>query len=237
MPKALFLSIILLFNSSWTSVQRETPASNAELAEITERGRQLAAYDVAAWYGSDAVTALSPEKGSVTRYVARKTDKGWVVEFGHFNETGDKFLITYEAVQGSTPKEFKGSKIDPARIDTDFFFHAARAINTAIADFKGEKRPYNAAALPAKSNQFYVYILPAQTENGIFPLGGDARYLISADGSKIVEKHQMHVSIIEYGRTEESKKIEVGRHAAVLDDAPEDSDVFLVLSRTPSAGE
>jgi len=236
--RKVFLSLsLLILCVSPVLGQREKPASDAELAEITERGRQLAAYDVAAWYGSDAVTALSPPTGSVTRYVARKTEKGWVVEFGHFNEPGDKFLITYEAVQGSTPKEFKGSKIEPAREDTDFYFHAAKAIGTAMVDFKGEARPYNAAALPTKSNQFYVYILPAQTKNGVFPLGGDARYLISADGSKIVEKHQMHVSIIEFGGNPQLKTIEMAFHTAVLDDAPEDSDVFHVLSRTPSVPE
>jgi hypothetical protein len=229
---ALYLSSVVAISS-----QREKPASKTELDEITQRGKELAAYDVAAWRGSDAVVALSPEKGSVTCYVAKKTDKGWVVAFGHFNEAGDKFLITYQADQGSLPKEFKGSKIEPPREDSGFFFHAAKAIGTAKADFKGEQRAYNTAALPATSDQFYVYVLPAQTDNDVFPLGGDTRYLISADGSKIVEKHRMHISIIEFRKPSDVTVVKEGYHTAVLDEVPEDSDVFHVLSRTPSVPE
>ena len=233
---AIVISLCVVVTSA--QKQRETPASKDELDAITERGKELAAYDVAAWYGSDAVTALSPPEGSVQRYIAKRADKGWVVEFGHFNEAGDKFLITYEAIQGATPKEFKGSKVEPPREDTGFYFHAAKAIGTAIKDFKAEQRPYNAAAIPTKSDQFYVYLLPAQTEDGVFPLGGDARFLVSADGSTIVEKHQMHVSIIEYRRPPSTAdKALAGYHTAVLDDSPEDSDVFHILSRTPSVPE
>jgi hypothetical protein len=233
----LLLAIIACLSGVVFPAQRENPASKTELDEITARGKELAAYDIAAWYGSDAVVALSPEKGSVTAYIAKRTDKGWVVAFGHFNEAGNKFLITYQAEQGSTPKEFKGSKVDPPKEDSGFFFHAAKALETAKMDFKGEQRPYNAAVLPAKSDQFYVYILPAQTQDGVFPLGGDVRYLISADGSKIVEKHQMHVSIIEYRRPPAIKDLKGSMHTAVLDDIPEDSDVFHVLSRTPQVAE
>jgi hypothetical protein len=100
-----------------------------------------------------------------------------------------------------------------------------------LNDFRGEKRPYNVAALPADSNQMYVYVLPAQTKQGVYPLGADARYLVSADGSKIVEKRQLHKSIIEF---ESAKDQVAGYQTAVLDDIPEDTDVFLVLTRKPS---
>jgi hypothetical protein len=77
----------------------------------------------------------------------------------------------------------------------------------------------------------YVYVVPAQTEQDVFPLGGDVRYLISSDGSKIVERRQLHKAIIEF---KTSNNIEAGYHVAVLDDVPEDTDVFHVLSRQPS---
>jgi hypothetical protein len=51
------------------------------LAQITERGRQLAAYDVAAWYASDAVVAMKPAEGSVGRYIAKKNGDVWIVAF------------------------------------------------------------------------------------------------------------------------------------------------------------
>ena len=225
--------IILLIAAIATSAQtqRTTPGSEAELAQISERGRNLAEYDFAAWHGSDAVKALQPPEGSVVRYIAKRTGSGWTVAFGRLNEKRDKFLISYEAIQGSTPGEFKAVKNDPLKEDVGFFLFAARAIDTSSADFKGEARPYNVAVLPAPSDQLYVYVLPAQTKNGVYPLGGDVRYLVSGDGLKIIEKRQMHKAIIEFATTE---NIKAGFHIAVLDQIPEDTDVFHVLVRKPS---
>lgn len=231
MLKSKLSVFIILLCVSVTSAQRSSPASKAELAEITERGRQLAAYDVAAWYSTDAVFAMKPAEGTLARYVAKKTDSGWTVAYGRFNEKQDKFLIVYEATQGAIPKEFKTKKFDPPKEDAGFYFFAARAIESSLAAFKGEDRPYNVAVLPTKSNQMYVYIVPAQTEQDVFPLGGDVRYLISSDGSKIIEKRQLHKAIIEF---KTSNNMEAGYHVAVLDDVPEDTDVFHVLSRRPS---
>lgn len=214
--------------------RRETPPTKEELAEITARGRMLAEYDVAAWHASDAVMALSPPEGSVERFLARKTDKGWTVAFGRFNDKRDKFLVPYEAVQGAKPTEFKVTKHDPPKEFEDFYLFAARAAETAIKDFKGEARPYNVAVLPASAGRMYVYVVPAQTKHGVYPHGGDVRYLVSADGSSIIERRQMHRSILEF---EIAPATEGGFHTAVMDNVPEDTDVFYVLSRKPSAPE
>ena len=231
MLKLTLLTLAILLAASVALAQRNSPASKAELAEITERGRQLAEYDIAAWHATDAVLAMKPAEGSVARYIAKRTDSGWAVAFGRFNEKRDKFLVAYEAHQGANPKEFTVKKYDPPKEDAGFYFSAARAIETASADFRGENRPYNVAVLPAKSNQIYAYVVPAQTKQNVYPLGGDARYLISPDGSKIVEKRQLHKAIIEF---ESSGNMAADFHVAVLDDVPEDTDVFHVLSRKPS---
>lgn len=213
--------------------KRETPAPKEELAEITARGRELAAYDVAAWHATDAVRALSPPEGSVARYIARREGAGWVVAFGRFGERRDKFLIAYEATQGASVREFKAARHEPPKEDAGFYFRAALAIDAALAAFKGAARPHNVAVLPAQSG-LYVYVLPAQTEQGVYPHGGDARYLVSPDGARIVEARQMHRSVIEFridGRAT------AGYHTAVVDNVPEDTDVFYVLSRKPAMPE
>jgi len=230
----LLILAILLFNSV-ALAQRNSIPSKAELAEITERGRQLAEYDVAAWHATDAVLAMKPEKGSFARYLAKKVDNGWTVAFGRFNEKRDKFLIVYEANPGTSPKEFNVKRYDPPKEDIGLYFSAAKAIETVLTDFRGENRPYNVATLPAKLGQMYVYFIPAQTKQGVYPLGGDVRYMVSEDGSKIVEKRQLHKCIIEYCETPpKDKKMAIPIHFAVLDDIPEDTDVFHVLSRKPS---
>ena len=233
----LFTSFIIVLLFTFVGLaQRTAPASKTELAEITERGQRLYAYDVAAWHSTDAVMALSPPEGSFVRYIAQKNGSVWTVAYGKLTEKRDKFLIAYEAVQGATSKEFKVKKFDAPKEDTGFFLFAARAIDVAVKDFGGATRPYNVAVLLAKENQLYVYLVPAQTKVGVFPLGGDVRYLISADGQKVVEKRQLHKSVIEFS-VPEGVKPETGYHTAVLDDAPEDTDVFHVLARQPKIAE
>jgi hypothetical protein len=236
----LFILLLFVFSFSSVHAQREKPATQAELDAITARGTMLYEYDVAAWRSTDAVLALSPVEGSFTKYIARKGDNGWVVAYGKFNDKKDKFLITYEAVQGAKPEEFKVTKYEKPKENTDFYFNAANAHDTVIKDFISSnqpQRPYNFAVLPTDGGEFFVYALPAQTEIGIFPLGGDVRYKISKDGSKILEKRQMHKSIIEFTVPPEAGELAAGYHTAILDEIPEDSDVFHVLARIPKIPE
>jgi hypothetical protein len=233
MKKSLFLLLLLAVAAFG---QRTEPASKSELAEITERGRLLYAYDQAAWHSTDAVQALSPAKGRIERYVARRSGSGWIVAYGKLNQARDRFLIAYEAIQGKSPKEFNVTTFDKPKEDSGFFLFAARAIEAALDDFGPVNRPYNVAVLPDSENRMFVYLVPAQTVAGVFPLGGDVRYSFSGDGLKLIEKRRLHKSIIEFSAPEGSSP-SAGYHTAVLDDVPEDTDVFHVLAREPKIAE
>src|SRR4051794_22740171 len=106
---------------------QKEPPSKEELAAITERGRLLAECDQAAWHATDAVQAQMPKEGSVIRYIARKTQKGWTVAFGRLDQGRGKFLIAYEATQGEDPKDFDVKAFDPPKEDTGFYRSAARS--------------------------------------------------------------------------------------------------------------
>jgi len=231
----LLLVVALLASSA---LAKKKPSPQVDLEGITARGRLLAEYDVAAWHSTDAVQAMHPEKGRVRRFIGRKTDAGWIVSYGRLNDSGNRFLVVYEATQGATPQQFTVKEYDPPKEDTGFEYFGAQAIETVARDFRGENRRYNVAVLPADSNQMYVYVYPAQTRQGIYPLGGDVRYLISVDGSSIVEKRQLHKAILELSYTSTpDRKVEGGSHSHVLSDVPEDTDVFFVLTRKPSIPE
>lgn len=216
--------------------QRTTPGSEAELAAITERGRNLYAYDLAAWHSTDAVLALKPTPGSFESYVAQSKGNKWEVVYGKLNADKDRYLIVYEATQGNSPTEFAVKKYEKPKEDNGFYLTAALAIQTARTAFGGTDRTYNIAVLPAPLRQVYVYLLPAQTISGVFPLGGDIRYLLSADGKQIVEKRQLHKAIIEFNPPKDTVP-ETGFHTAIVDDIPEDTDVFHVLARSPKIPE
>lgn len=238
MLKAIVQVVLCLLISAAAQKERKEPASEAELAGITARGRALAEYDTAAWHAADVFLAATSQKDHerAPSYVARKDGDRWEVVFGRLNPAGDKFIIGFEARQSDSPTSFVLKSYQPEKEASGFYVFAAKALAMAKGDFKPENRPYNRAVLPAEGGQFYVYIYPAQTDAAIWPLGGDVRYLISADGTTILEKHRMHNSIIDFNLKvpPEIKEVTADYHSAVLDEAPEDTDVFFAMSRKPS---
>jgi hypothetical protein len=207
-----------------------------ELAAITERGRMLYEYDQAVWHATDAVQMANPKTVEGQRYIARKENGKWQVVFGKLNDDRSRFGITYEADEQATLREFTMQRETDENQDEGFFLYAAKAIDLAMKDFGATNRPYNVAVLPGPAEQVYVYLYPAQTKARVFPLGGDVRYLVSADGMKILEKRQMHTTIIETA-PKSGKKIAAGFHTHVLSDLPEDTDVFHVLTQDPPVPE
>lgn len=195
----------------------------------------LAGYDTAAWQATDAVMATHPKAASSGRYIAHLTETGWVVDFGRLNGAEDKFLVDYEATQEGS--RFQVTSFNPEREDTGWNLAAAKGIATATKDFGKTDRPYNVAAFPRTSGGIYVYLYPAQVKEGVYLLGADVRYLLSPDGTKITEKRKMHKTIIKYGPVSSSEKEAGGYHTHVLSDVPEDTDVFLVLTRRPRVPE
>ncbi len=212
-------------------------SSETELAAISARGSLLAGYDAAASHASDAVMASRPPESAVGRYIARKTATGWIVAFGRLNATNDRLLVTYEAVQAGDATRFEVRKYEPARQDTGFNLAAARGIETALTDFHGLSRPYNVAVLPAKPDGLFVYVYPAQVKAGVYPYGSDVRYRMSSDGATIIRKRQLHKSFLEFIPGDSPGKFAGGYHVHVLSDLPEDTDVLLVLTRTPRVPE
>jgi len=239
MSKRLVTVSLFLFLASISLAGKMKPEPDPVMPDVTARGRALYEYDQAAWHATDAVQATHPLTQLVGRCIARKSDAGWTVVFGHLNERRDGFLVGYEATQGATLQDFTVNKLDPPREDTSFYLAAAKAIDTALQDFHGEKRPYNVAVLLAPPDQLYVYVIPAQTRSGIYPLGGDVRYLITPDGGTIIEKRQLHEGIMESNPISIPKGSTAagGYHTHILSDVPEDMDVFYVLTRRPSIPE
>jgi hypothetical protein len=226
----------------WSMEHLSSRIPRTELDAITARGREIAAYDVAAWHGTDAVLALHPASERVRRYIARRRPDGlWEVVFGRASAAADTFYVAYRAVQVKPGAEiFTAAAIEPAGADTGYYARAARALDLAVQDFAPVSRPYNNVVLPVPaSGDWWVYLLPAPTHAGHWPLGADSRYRVSGDGRLIREKRRLHNTIIEYGppTPRDGAELKAGYHSAVLDDRPEDTDVFLVLTRQPRVPE
>jgi hypothetical protein len=232
------LALILTAFRAAAAQEPSKPASPKELAAITARGRLLAEYDRAAWQATDAVLAQPPEPGTVQRYIARKTEDRWVVVFGRLNDRGDRFLVAARAVQEPRTGKFTVERFSKPREEGGFWAEAATAIATVLSGFNGANRAYNIAVLPAPGGEHYVYLVPAPTKSGVWPLGGDVRFRVSRDGRQIRETRRLHRGVMEVRLQERmAAHFHTHIHSPVEDGRPQDTDVFHVLSRKPAMPE
>ena len=202
---------------------------------VTERGRALYAYDQAAWHGTDAFFELKPDTNGLAHYICTKTTSGWLITFPKWNETHDKLLVAYEAME-TEPGKYEARRVDPPSEASSDLIAKERALELALADFQRPQRPYNSAILRAPNGSFYVYLYPGQTKDTVWPIGGDVRYTISTDGKQIIEKRQLHKTILDMEYKPGSNAV-AGMHSHILSDVPEDTDVLYVLTRKPSMPE
>src|SRR5437867_149019 len=209
--------------------------SDTLIAGIEERGRFLADYDQAAWHATDAFMALKPELNTGNTMLARRRPDGrWTVLFARLNAAADTLYVLYEALPTERPDSFVMLAHHPAIPRTGDERLAAAALHAAMADFGTPERTYNSYVLPRPDRAVWVYFLPAQTEATFFPHGADVRYLIAADGRRILDKHPMHRALLNLALPADAV---TGIHTVLVDDVPQDSDVFLVLARHPRRPE
>jgi hypothetical protein len=223
--------------STMCVVNAQEPPGQDELAAISARGKRLTAYDQAAWHAGDALTELGHDDSKVSCSIAQEGPDGrWRVVYGKRTEADDAFLIAYEAIQKKSPRSFVANAKTPPVMDSDYFLRASRAIDTARAAFGPVQRPYNLAILPTSDGGWFVYLFPASTSVEVWPIGGDERYTITADGRAITESRRLHKTILDIAMSKKLKSV-AGFHVHVLACIPEDTDVLAVLSRPIKAAE
>lgn len=217
--------------------QAPSPPADTTLEGISARGRLLAAYDAAAWRATDAALQRIVA-ASVNGYIARRGVGSWDVLFGRLTSGTDTFLVAATV----TEPETEGSRTvvfhDPPIVASDADLRAFRARSTAVRAFEARPRsytgPYNVYVLPRSGGTWWAYFLPAQTQLGVYPHGGDVRFVMSADGRTVLEVHQMHNTVLQMQVPAEAV---AGMHTVVTANVPQDSDVFLVLVRQPPKPE
>ena len=222
----------------------QSAPTQAQLDEISARGRALAGYQRAAWNATVQLMATNPDPTQVERYVAYHADSGWVVAFGRLDAQRDTFYVSTIAVPAAVNGQrvdslFEFHKFDVPGPDFDFLVRAARAMDTAVAAMGPRARPYQAAAIPTENGDWYVYLTPASDFTSSFPLGDDVRYRISPEADRILEVRRMHKGIVQFDRSTRSgsARLTAGVHKTSLRDEPEDSDIYHVLTRRPQVPE
>src|SRR5574341_757560 len=219
-------------------IQTSSVPSDTLLAGITARGRLLAAYDQAAWHGTDAVLAVVPEtalaKVGNAMVAMEEGDGSWKVLFGRLTAARDTFYLLYQARPTTRRDSFTVVPHDPPTPLLGAERRVAAAMQLAAADFGVPQRRYNSYVLPRSDGGYWVYFLPAQVDAREFPHGADVRYRVDSTARDILEKHPMHRGLLNLALPDSAV---AGLHTVLLDDVPQDSDVFLVLARWPRRRE
>ena len=215
------------------------PPDQEALDLVTERGLELVDYDAATAAATDAIAKINVNSKLVEHIIAHEEEDKWIVSFGKLNAKKDAFVVAYEAVEGDEPGDFRLKTIDPPRSEKGFPLAAAKGIALVLKDHEGPERPYNILLGRDPDDQIRVYLTPAPTDPKEWVLGEDVRYLVAADGAKIVEKRILHDKLIEKPALTESKikSDTVSRHETTIADIPEDTDVYHVLTREHSVPE
>ncbi len=239
------MRILLLFLSVAGSLAaQELPShiqmpTRAELDSITQRGSDLYDYDLALTEGSRSMMRLVEKPTGRGQFVVYHTKYAWIVRFGYLSAAQDTFFTTFLASKSPQDTMWLADKIPFAMPAVEYFPVAARAYVTAAKVFQPvQARPHSHVVIPAENGEWLVYIYPEQTDPEYWPLGGDERFRISADGLHILECHRMHPTIVDAHNDVEPDSGGVKRAANFqadrMDNRPEDSDVFAVLARYPS---
>lgn len=245
-PATLLAGLIMVATGIAAAAQHTT----LELTQITARGRALYAYDAAAAGATNAVLAMRqcrPQtQGARAPWdisIGHPTFSGWVFDFGSPSADHSTFNVLCQVTQAGPGSATFDVTFPNAPVDTPFDVDAARSILLAEADFRfvESRHSYDYAALQRQDGEWYIYLYPGSLQIHDHQVGGDGRYLISADGMQILERHPMHDAVVE--STAPAPAVPVGGqilagfHTDELDDVPQDTDVFHVLIRRPSMPE
>lgn len=217
------------------------PPSATLLSQITQRGKDVYEYDKACSQATDALLLAVKNSANFKLFVAFPEHDIWHVAFGSMSDDGESFLIAYEVtLKRNLPADVKS--YDIFKLDKGEFYRRGKALNACRAKMKSTGPLMNYAAIPSDASKanYWVYQFPGTSEPGVYLLGGDVRYLVSINDSKILETRQMHHSVLPWPKRLDmlnDTKLQGGCHSAILEDEPEDTDVFHVLLRQPQLPE
>ncbi len=184
-----------------------TPASTTtaevippELQREAERARLigLAIYeqDVASAMATDVLLAagILPGDGSIRGWVTMPRGEGSLVLF--VSQRDGVPSVTHEVAldPGESPLL---KKVEPPRALEGEALARYRSRTTALsARFEACSRTYNPVVLPASGlgkEGWLVYLLAATTDPGVIVQGGHHRFVISPDGTRVLEQMAMSI--------------------------------------------
>lgn len=224
---ALVLLWTALLPSGLAAQQVRLP-DDSVVRQAEREGRKIADYDFAVRNATRALMAQNPAQNRISLYVARRQNELWHVYFGSFNVLSSEFRVAYEVVQrakGSGDFEVRDYPKSPPAVGD--LRTAAVALVTALDAFDPRWERYFTYVWKDDSGRWVAYFLPGQTSEGKWPIGGDERVLLSADGHRILEVTTFHANVTVVVPSREAAI--ATHHKHLLYDEPAPTDFAYVL--------
>lgn len=207
-------------------------------ARVIEMGQAIYRQDIAAWVATDALLA------EVAQDQLRAL-RGWIVvpdgpnqKVRFFKEAPDGFNAAWDVpvVDGKAgavvalPNDVKLTSDELAQFAAT---HTARA---NIGSLRCSENLNTAVVRDPDGKGWLVWLLTATTENGVVPIGGHYRFLISPDGQTVLRREQLSNSCLNMSMTppDGSTSALLLFVTQIVSNGPVETHVFLsLLNRIP----
>jgi hypothetical protein len=230
----LVLCYVLAFPGCTASSNSDGDLDSA-LHLATRLGKAIFEYDQACQVATDTLRSLNPDASKLGMYLAMRDTAGWRVAFGQLSDSRQQFFLAYEIFLDPSAKISRIREFQRPKATVGFYRDAALCVTLAREQFTPLTSSYNYVVLPVNRDSVLVYFIPAQVSPNIYPLGGDAKFLVSATQAKVISTTILHRGILSIPASSDSAKIAMSYHNAVVTTCPVETDVFFVLHRQPPA--
>jgi hypothetical protein len=213
----------------------------AELQAAVSRaeflGRQIYLHDRAAWLATDAMFAdkrMRERKNTIGGWLTEPTAHGIRVIFISRDDTP---VRVYEIEMDEAERLSEATIASPEPLTADHLAQLRARALTRSQTYMACAKTYNAVSMPS-ADGIRVYLMPAFSEHGVYPLGGYHLYRTDASGENIVESRKFSNGCIDHRdstkKSPKGAKVAYGMFTHLLDPQPTEVHVFISLyAKTP----
>lgn len=160
-------------------------------------GRRIAEQNFALRHALKALESVNPKPSRVTLYITnRRDDDLWRVYFGSLDFPNRRFMVAYEAVQGSPGGEEFVVTSHPEDVPADeFVSRAAMALITALNVFEPPQITVYPHVFRESDGRWVTYFLPDLVPPGSMPQQVDSRVVVSPDTRSVLESTRFYAEI------------------------------------------
>jgi hypothetical protein len=206
---------------------------SARVREAEQLGRAIFEQDLASTRATQAVLAAmegAPDQ-RIKGWITRREGSRWTVQF--FSSEKEGFASLWEVKMTTFGAGVSVDHADPPRQLDAEGQRMARARTTAAAQpFRACSERYDTVVLPASligGRGYIVYLLASTGARGEWMVGGHQRFLISADGSAVVQHQPLSRGCLAVPASRHPERAGAAWVTHVVSDSPVETHVFLSL--------